>query len=105
MSLLLDHIEGPVNQRTTGSTLILDIDDVLSSLSVGVLNGTLATGQKESKTDLEAKRLFLRALISPLLTTGLNSDIDRICLEKLGAHKALFGLHRFVIEIPLLYVG
>ncbi len=105
VSLSLNHKESAVNETAIGSTLILDVDEVLSSISVGVLNGTLSASQKESKTDLEAKRLFLRALISPLLTTGLNSDIDRICLEKLGAHKALFGLQRSVIEIALLYVG
>ncbi|KAI0088571.1 hypothetical protein BDY19DRAFT_993956 [Irpex rosettiformis] len=74
-----------------GSSLVIDIDDMLLTLSGGVLH---TGGQKESKNDLEAKRIYIRSLVSPLLTAGLNADIDRMCLEKVGSHKALFGLYR-----------
>jgi hypothetical protein len=79
-----------------GATLTVNLEEVLSSLSVGPLHLDPTGSYTNSRNDFEAKRIYIRALISSLLTHGLNADIDRLCQEKLQTRQLLFGLCRSV---------
>jgi hypothetical protein len=81
---------------STGATLTVNLEELLLSLSVGPLHLDSIGGHTSTRNDFEAKRIYLRALISSLLTHGLNADIDRLCQEKLQNRQLLFGLCRSV---------
>ncbi|KAI0345585.1 hypothetical protein BDW22DRAFT_1426257 [Trametopsis cervina] len=77
-----------------GSTILVDLDNALLSSSSGPLNVNIAANATNVKNNFGTKLNYLRSLLSPLLTEGLNADIDQICREKIGIHKALFGQSR-----------
>lgn len=71
----------------SGATIVVELDNLLTSLASSTLSSGAVITPEDGKTDLAAKRDYLRILLSAFLTYGLNEDIDRVCHEKLGLHK------------------